>query len=260
MDTVRDRFWIWGHDAGSHNTGWNLPGPSRITPVEAAWYLGTPNMIMVRYSPESLQASAQYAIPFRSLRRVLWSVVGGGGLNSSDDTARALALPASLPNMTGVMMDDFFHDPQPGEEAGTLSVAQLQQIRGELDARTLDLWVVLYTYQLHLPVTDQLAFCNGLTLWTWKAADLKDLEANLSRAETLAPKTRRMLGCYMWDYGTNQPMPVELMQRQCETGLRWLREGRIEGMVFLASCICDLELESVEWTRRWIASVGDTAL
>jgi hypothetical protein len=51
-------------------------------------------------------------------------------------------------------------------------------------------------------------------------------------------------------------MAVEMMRHQCELGLRWLREGQIEGMIFLASCICDLELEAVEWTRSWIARVG----
>ena len=51
-------------------------------------------------------------------------------------------------------------------------------------------------------------------------------------------------------------MPLDLMRHQCELGLRWLRQGRIEGMIFLASCLCDLELEAVEWTRNWIAQVG----
>ena len=46
----------------------------------------------------------------------------------------------------------------------------------------------------------------------------------------------------------------------CELGLRWLREGRIEGMIFLASCICDLGIETVEWTRAWIAEVGEQKL
>ena len=70
----------------------------------------------------------------------------------------------------------------------------------------------------------------------------------------------RMLGCYMWDYGKKRPLLVEAMARQCEIGLGWLLEGRIDGIIFLASCICDLELESVEWTRRWIAEVGDTEI
>jgi hypothetical protein len=52
-------------------------------------------------------------------------------------------------------------------------------------------------------------------------------------------------------------MPVEWMRHQCELGLTWLKEGKIEGMIFLASCICDLDLEAVEWTRAWIREVGD---
>jgi hypothetical protein len=64
----------------------------------------------------------------------------------------------------------------------------------------------------------------------------------------------------MWDYGRKKPMPLELLQEQCESGLGWLREGRIEGLIFLASCICDLELEAVEWTRNWIARVAEQLL
>ena len=31
-------------------------------------------------------------------------------------------------------------------------------------------------------------------------------------------------------------------------------------MIFLATNICDLGLEAVEWTRQWIAQVGDQPL
>jgi hypothetical protein len=51
-------------------------------------------------------------------------------------------------------------------------------------------------------------------------------------------------------------MPLPVMEQQCSLGLRWLQEGRIEGMIFLASCLCDLGLEPVEWTRKWIAEHG----
>ena len=39
-----------------------------------------------------------------------------------------------------------------------------------------------------------------------------------------------------------------------------VREGRIEGLNFLASCICDLGLEAVDWARRWIAAHGPEPL
>ena len=71
---------------------------------------------------------------------------------------------------------------------------------------------------------------------------------------------RKVLGLYMYDYGTGKPMPVEAMERQCEAGIRWLRQRRIDGLIFLASCICDLKLDAVDWTRRWIAKVADEPL
>ena len=95
------------------------------------------------------------------------------------------------------------------------------------------------------------------SFWTWGSEKLKELEANLERLEKVAPRCSRVLGCYLWDYGRKMPMPLDLMRHQCEVGLRWLRQGRIAAMIVLASCLCDLDLEAVEWTRNWIAQVGD---
>ena len=94
----------------------------------------------------------------------------------------------------------------------------------------------------------------------WNARDLAAQEDSFGTLEELAPGSRKVLGCYLWNYGDRQPMPLDLMEQQCVRGLEWLRQGRIGGMVFLASCICDMGLETVEWTRQWIAEVGDTPL
>ena len=59
------------------------------------------------------------------------------------------------------------------------------------------------------------------------------------------PRTRWVLHV---DFGTDQPMPLAAMRHQCEVGLRWLREGQVEGPIFLATNLCDLELDAVEWT------------
>jgi hypothetical protein len=74
----------------------------------------------------------------------------------------------------------------------------------------------------------------------------------------MVPKARKVLGCYMWDYlGDKKPLPASLMKYQCELGLDWLKKKRIEGMIFLSNNICDMSLEAVDWTRRWIQQVGD---
>jgi len=57
-----------------------------------------------------------------------------------------------------------------------------------------------------------------------------------------------------------QPRRHSLMQSQCELGLKWLKAGEIEGMIFLCNNIMDKNLEAVKWTRDWIARVGDEPL
>jgi hypothetical protein len=106
MSTVADRMWLWGHEPGSHNTEWGLPRPSAITPVEAAHYMRIPNVIMVRYGPAPLPPDDQYLVPFRTLDRVVWSMVGAGGMHQQADVDRVLKVADDLPNLTGVMMDD----------------------------------------------------------------------------------------------------------------------------------------------------------
>jgi len=401
--TVRDRLWLWGHPAGSHNGQYGLPGESSIAPAEAAAYMGLRNVLMVRYgSRPELPFSAE-AEALKGLDRVVWSIEGGGGF----DVEAALALRNRLPNLRGLIMDDYFgrvgppappmwlaandpvfpvtltlafpeavaptqvelaqsawgtgdyrcagfeiegasgqddwqrlghgalpnetgakvsvelpgeplrslrvrilgtHDTKgafscglsrvrllrgeqeislakatveasseyPGHPAtnllqeapaaapeGPFSLSALKGLRRKLAAGQppLDLWVVLYTGEFGLPyLQEHLALCDVVTLWTWQGADLALLGGSFPRFEKLVGARRKVLGLYMWDYGAGRPLPVDAMGTQCELGLTWLKAGRIEGMIFLASCICDLGLETVEWTREWIAAHADETL
>ena len=258
---IRDKFWIWGHHAGSHNDHWGLTTTSRMTPAEGAFYLNVPNMILVRYNDLPEPPFEQYAVALRPLKQVVWSIVGAGGASANYEVEAVRNLAEKFPNFTGVMMDDFFSDPATGKVA-VHDVESLNAIQKQLIVadRKLDLWVVLYNHQLEHPVGPHLETCDVVTFWTWNANQLTGLEKNFQRAEELTPSPRKVLGCYMYDYGDRQPMPVDLMQHQCEIGLQWLRDSRIDGMIFLASCICDLGLETVEWTRDWIQRVGEEPL
>jgi hypothetical protein len=255
--TVQDKLWLWGHDAGAHNEGWGLPKPSRITPAEAAFYLGIPNLIMVRYLGRPPLPFDQYALPLRALRRVVWSIVGAGGQTDDQERKHVLDLAARHSNITGLMLDDFFGSEQPAQsdEPAALPPARLRELRGQLTVgrRRLRLWAVLYEHQLDRPLAEYLELLDLVSFWTWDSEQLQRLEANLRQLEKVAPRCGRVLGCYLWDYGKKKPMQLDRLEHQCELGLRWLRQGRIEGIIFLASCLCDLELEAVQWTRNWIA-------
>ena len=256
--TLCDKFWIWTHVAGSHNEGWNIPGPSHMTPVEGAAYLDVPNLIFVRYRDQPKLPLDPYAIAFRPMKRVVWSITGADGRTSDEERRHVLGLARRFENTAGFIMDDFFH---PSGE-GALPPKQLEALRGQLvvDRRRLPLYVVVYRHQLELPIQDHLKFCDKITFWTWTAGEIEHLEKSFARLGKVAPDHGKLLGCYMWDYDRRQAMPLELMKKQCNLGLRLLRTGRIEGMIFLASNICDLQLPAVEYTRRWIADVGPTAI
>lgn len=264
--SIRNQLWLWGHDAGAHNHGWGLPQASRITPLEAAFYLGIPNLIMVRYHGRPPLPFDQYAVPLRALRRVVWSMVGAAGQTDAAERDHVLDLAARHPNITGLMLDDFFagspEDRGSGGEPAALSRDALRELRSRLtvSGRRLELWAVVYEHQLAHALVPYLELLDTVTFWTWDAHKLAILPERFAALEALAPRARKVLGCYLWDYGRKAPMPADLVRRQCAWGREWLRAGRIAGLIFLASCVCDLELEAVEWLRRWVADVGELSL
>jgi hypothetical protein len=265
MTTVRDRLWLWGHQEGSHNATFRLPAPSRMTPAEAAYYLGIPNLLMVGFGGKPEPPFTQYARSLAPLTQVVWSIIGDSSSVRNDqhsDLEAVLALAAETSNVSGVIMDDFFCPPTPDGPIGRRSVEELRGFHDRLHAGAspLDLWVVLYQHDLARPVAPYLAECDVITLWTWEPAELDNLAQTLAHLEALAPTKRMVLGCYLWDYHAETEIPLARMQRQCERGLEWLEAGRIGGLIFLASCICDLGLTTVDWTRQWIAQVGERPL
>jgi hypothetical protein len=263
--TVRDRLWIFTCAANSDHP--HIGRRSLMTPVEGAFYLGVPNIIVVQSSPTEAPFGrleppfAQYTVAMQPLERIVWSIVGSGGFHDARETEEVMELARTTPRLAGIMLDDFFTGPQAAgparltlKELGVIR-DRLKQIRGNLD-----ILVTLYVDQLGASIGDYLGLVDVVTLWTGDPRKLVDLEQNLRKAEALAPGTRRMLGCYLVDYGRRQGTPVPLMQHQCETGLRWLREGRIDGMIFLGNTIMDLGFDSVAWTRDWIGRVGNIRL
>lgn len=262
---VRDRLWIFTCAANSDFP--HIGRRSVMTPAESAFFLGVPNIIMVQSSESEARYGrlepplAQYAVALRPLKRVVWSVVGSGGFHSPKETQEVLEMARTTPNFAGIMLDDFFTGQKQGQRA-KLTVEQVAEIRRQLQqtGKRLDIFVTLYVNHLDLPLRDYLDLIDVITLWTGKPESLAELESNLKKAETLAPKARKILGCYVVDYGRKQGTPVPLMKLQCETGLGWLRQRRIEGIVFLGNTTMDLGFESVEWTRKWIQTVGDLKL
>jgi hypothetical protein len=270
--TVRDRIWVFANPA---NADFNFVGKrSVMTPLEAAVYMGAPNLLMVNQDPGKGSAPGykpfeppyeQYAYALKPLKRVAWSIVGASGITRDEERRQVLAMARQVPNIVGVFMDDFFTDKKSGKIA-SLTLDQVREVQRQLkgSGKKLDLYVTLYTRQLDPAIVPYLDLIDVVTLWTWETAELDHLESNLAKLEKLSPKSRKLLGCYTSDYDRNRtpwwtPLPVPKMQRQCETGLKWLRAGRIEGIIIYGTAM-DLNWDSVEWARAWVQKVGGTKL
>jgi hypothetical protein len=263
---LRDRLWMWGHDAGSlkKTYGFGSRGGD-IMPGEAIQYMGIPNVCMVRFTGTPRPPFDDYVKQFAHARRLTWSFVDGDRRHTVEQKKLlALDLASKLPNLTGLDMDDFFlGDAKPkagGAEApANLGVEQVRQITRELAAqkRRLDLSIVLYSHQLHLAIKRHLDLVDSVYFWTWHACDLKNLEANFATYRKIVPSKRTLLGIYMWDFGEKKPISSAMMEHQCRLGLQWLSQGAIEGLIFHCTPLCDMKLESVEWSKSWIARHAD---
>lgn len=263
--TLRDRLWMWGHDAGSLKKGYGIGGEKDMIPGEAIKYMGIPNVCMVRFTGTPLPPFDDYVKQFAQAKRLTWSFVDGAtNYTTEQKKQQALDLAAKLPNLVGLDMDDFFiGDAVPkteGAEAQAhLSVEQVQQVKRELAAqgRGLDLSAVVYSSQLHPAIQRHLDIVDTVYFWTWRARDLVNLEANFATYRKILPTKRTLLGIYMWDFGDKKTIPVEMMEHQCRLGLEWLKKGEIDGLIFHCTPLCGMNLEAVEWSRNWIARHAD---
>lgn len=264
-DTVRDRLWMFSFATNSDFV--HIGRRSVMSAAEGNFYLGVPNILMVQSSVKEAPYGRfelpfeQYTVALRPLKNVAWSLVGSGGFNKADETAEVLAMAKRVPNFRGVMLDDFFTGKTEGRRA-QFTVEELADVRRKLDqtGKKLDIFATFYVRQFELPLKDYLDLIDVLTIWDMDSARARHVEDDLRKFERFYPHKRKMLGCYLVDYRKKCGMPVELVKHQCEVGLRWLEQGRLDGIVFMGNTVVDLGYESVEWTRQWVQRVGDTKL
>jgi len=416
--TVLDRLWIWTHPAGAHDgidLGGGRKGKSRMKPVEGADYLGVPNLYFIHFpNNPAISQFRQYAVDFRPMKGVVWSLTGAGGDTSPEGREAVLKLARDFSKISGFVLDDFLHwsadsppdpwlaandvrfpvnlvltppaplavhrmvlvqtswhsgdyrskefaidlsedgrgwneahrgilpntaaarvevklpgtkvaavririlsthDTQAARSCGlgevqlwerdrlipldhwkasasstyserfcadnvlaagrptsgpldtrlvpaSMTPEQLKALRERIAAsgRRLPITCVVYTHQISSRILPHVNQVDKVATWTWRSEDLVNLEANFEKLRQIVHLKPILLGCYLFDYGGNKQMTVDRMKHQCELGLQWLQEGKIEGMIFLASNVCDMDLPAVEWTRKWIKSVGSKRL
>ena len=255
---LSEKLWIWGQDAGTHhlveNNAWKLPGVNKMGPVEGAKYLGIPNMCRIAMGNVPAPPFDNEMEKLKDIPTVAWSIIGDAGTDrhstGGSDLEAVIDLTKKYNNLVAGVMDDFFN---PGRiEIYTPDV--IADYAATLHKAGLELWTVFYDRNLNDDLSEWLVNCDVVSFWTWNAVDLMKLEENIVKLEGQLTNGQKIYaGCYMYDYGGFGPISNELMLYQLETYKKWLKEGRIDGIIFCSNCIADIGLEAVEITRKWIA-------
>lgn len=259
QNAVRDRLWLWSHPAGSYNGQYSLEGKSTLSPEAAAEFLGIKNICMVRYAGKPVPKDfGQQMQGIKKMNAVVWSVVGDGSTkqeNAQEDLNAVLELKRNHANLSGAILDDFFVEPGNRTKKSRITLEELKSIQNRLHEQGLKLWVVVYDHQLDWDITEHLKYCDVITFWTWKSEDLAKMNDNLQIVKRLAGKKPVLVGCYLYDFGNGKTLTQEQMQFQCRQCEQWIQKGDIDGIVFCGSCVADLDLEAVKWTKQWISNL-----
>lgn len=161
-------------------------------------------------------------------------------------------LSLAYPNVTGAYFDDMKglmerHGHESGVCASIHSALKKHNPNLRLDC-------VVYTRELSAsefwkPLVE---FVDVVCLWVWGYENLATLEDDFSRCQDLFPDKPILMGCYLRDYPTAAPMPMDAIRRQWEFVLDGVQDGRLAGFDILGTILIDGQLDQARWIRDFI--------
>ncbi len=255
---VRDLIWAWGNPEMAEPGTHTLETYAAASPAERARLLGVPNIILAGLGlPQDDAKADSVAQAVAHAPRLIWEIARDGEGEDRpfvyDQTlARLQRMVDRYPRIEGALLDDMS---SVGIDHG-LKPEHIQGIQKALSGGSsrLKLWGVLYTMNMDRPgIADYMRALDGIILAEWHAKNLPDLEKNVQRCRKEYPDKPVLLCLYLYDYGENRRMPLDLLEQQCRTALKLAHSGDIVGMVPLT--ITNDE-ETVSWFAHWVNEVG----
>jgi hypothetical protein len=255
--TVRDLLWVWGNPEMATPGEHTVATFASASPAQRAILLGVPNVMMAGTVPDDDQEAEALANGIAAAPRQAWEIsTDSGGLPFvyTNRMAQVRKLVDKYPQVEGVTLDDM----STGLIDAGLKPDDIQAIRDNLPGKyqSVKIWGVTYSMNLNdQGLADYLNKLDVISLWVWNAQDVVHLTDYVTHCEQLAPGKSIVVGIYLHDYGAEQPMPLDLLQQECETALQLVHAGRIDGMSFL-TITDDPGAEAVSWAADWISQVG----
>lgn len=266
---LRDKFWLWGHPEGRYNQNaddFGCPDVSRMTPMEGCIYLGVRNTFMV---PVGVDVNRrQYNKTFQTLNNVGWECFDAA--QNPELIERNIADAKDFPNINCAVIDDFKCEDKNGVmRYKSVPLENLQKINDRLhnnEVRHMDSWMVLYCHQFGINEQEDIEFqpymdeFDGIIMWNWNESEYKEIPEKWEILKKLTPKTRRMNGCYLYNFGEKCQATGEAVKWQLDFYREKLLAGETEGIVLHTNTMADLDYEAFDAACEWMAKHGDEKL
>jgi len=167
------------------------------------------------------------------------------------EAERVSRLSRHYPNVTGAIFDDMKGLLEREGMESDVSAAVTFSLR--MYNAGLKLWAVVYSHELDHAFWDHCkAHIDVVNLWVWNQNDLPELERYIERAHEVFPGKPVVMGCYLRDYPSRSPMPMDALQRQWTTVANAVADGRLDGYAILGTVLIDAHPRQAAWVRDFI--------
>lgn len=261
-DTVGDRLWMWGHHRDSFKAlkgrkeQYNLPYETRIDMAAACREMHIPGCFVVRWTNNPRKAELpEYMRQFAETKRVGFSITDSAVEPFEEKVRLGLEYADRMPNLTTLVMDDFFSYKGYG-----LATDAIRRAKEGMTARNVRLGIVLYSdaNKVKAEYKEVLDLCDEVTFWFWYGRNVNTIEEQVGRLRDLIGTEKPvLLGQYMYDFGGKREMSGKDMETQLGATSRLLAQKAIDGVIFHCTPLVDMNLDAVNVSRAWIAENAD---
>jgi len=250
-ELTTDHVWVW--DGPSID----FPmGPSIMGLGEGTRYFHARNVMYLfadttDFALEKLKGFKRVVCDITKWKYVGTPISEGGKyafLPSRDEAEKLSIYSTKYSNIVGGLIDDL----GPGTRTKPEGLRETYMALKEHNP-SLRLYAVFYTHEFDRPIEAFLPYVDVVNVWIWNnTRDLVNIDLYIDQCSTVFPNKSILLGLYLYDFPTQQPMPMNLLKFEFEKAVQYVKEEKTIGFSILASSLIDHFPQTAEWVRAFL--------
>lgn len=247
---LNEKLWIWGHPANSLINHFGIKQESHVTPVEGMKELGAKNVFYVPMGRPTVRED-ESALMQKECNSFGWSLE-----NNAGQVDQLLEMKKNNSRLRIGVFDDFFNDDNPGNNMEAHKIEDLLATKKRLNDAGMEMWAVYYERFIEYDISPYLDCFDGFSFWFWRQPTNEDFETILKRFYEKTPGKKRMIGCYLYDFGREGACGADSVLYQLRRDTEMIREGLCEGIILHTNAVSHMGLEAYDAAIQWVKEHG----